>query len=453
MLILGLSLLAFLITILVLVSVHEFGHFIVAKALGIKVLIFSLGFGPAIVRRRSKAGTEYRIACLPLGGYVKLLDEHEAPVPEHEKAGAFNNQSLWKRAAVVLAGPAINFIFAIVVLWCMWVIGVEQTKPIVGKVISGSIAQQAGLPEGAEILSINAHSTPNWQKLSLALIRQLGSKDQMQLSALNPLNKKIEHYTFQLKNWKVDRFQPDPVKSLGLVPYLPPMPPIINQIKSGSPAANAGLQIGDKLLAINDQAMSDWSEISEFLRDHPNQEIQLSLLRQGRQMTIPVSIGKKLWGLKSYGYLGIMVAPPQWEDKLKQSVRLQPLSALGQALQDTWDFTAFNFIVLGKMITGKISLLSLGGPIAIFETSGMAFVQGLTVYLGFLALISIMLGSLNLLPIPGLDGGHLLFFIIESIIRRPIPLAVQALILRIGVIFLLVLMFQATINDLIRTFG
>lgn len=452
MLALALYLLAFLITILLLVSVHEFGHFAVAKALGVKVLIFSLGFGPSILHRRSKSGTEYRIACLPLGGYVKLLDESEGPVSDQEKSLAFNRQPLLARAAIVLAGPAINFLFAVVALWFMWMLGVDHVKPIVKQVEPNSIAQISGLPAGSEIIAIDSHPTHDWQKISLALVRQLGNTGVMKVTAIPPNSDQPQVYNLPLKNWKIDKYQPDPIKGLGFIPYLPPIPAIISGIMEDSPAAHSQLRVGDKWLSINDKPFNDWRDISEFLRAHPNETVQVKVDRNGAILNFPVEIGKKWSGFKRHGYLGVEITPPVWPGTIKQVLKLSPVSALMQSLRDTWDFTAFNFIVLGKIITGKISLLSLGGPIAIFETSGIAFAQGLSVYIGFLALISIMLGSLNLLPIPGLDGGHLLFVLIESIIRRPIPLNVQILILRIGMIFLIVLIVQASINDLMRAF-
>lgn len=453
MLVLGLSLLAFIITILLLVSVHEFGHFAVAKALGVKVLIFSLGFGPAIVRRHAKSGTEYRIAWLPLGGYVKLLDEAEGEVTAQDKHLAFNRQSLWARTAIVIAGPAINVLFAIVAFWLMWMIGVEQVKPVVGQIMPASIAELSGIPAGSTIAAIDRKKTENWQKVSLALISRLGNTGTMLVTAVPPNAKEAQDYSLPLKDWRIDKLQPDPIKALGVVPFFPPMPPIINAIKEKSPAANSPLQVGDKWLSINGKPVTDWVDISQFLRAHPGETIQVKVQRGNSVQSFPVQIGRKWSGVKHHGYLGVEVQSPQWPADMKQMQKLSPQSAFVQAVQDTWDFAGFNFMVLGKMITGKISLFSLGGPIAIFETSGMAFAQGLSIYIGFLAIISVMLACLNILPIPGLDGGHLLFFLIESIIRRPIPIPVQALILRIGMIFLIVLIIQASINDVMRAFA
>ncbi len=347
----------FLITISVLVIVHEWGHFVVARCFKVKVLRFSIGFGKALWRRPSKSGTEYVIALLPLGGYVKLLDEREGPVPDEDKDQAFNRQPFWKRTAIVLAGPLINILFAIIVFTIIWMIGVTQARPIIGEVIPNSIAAESGVPAGGEIVVIGKQTTHDWQSVMLALVRQLGNKGSINFHILSAAANQPQSYSLSITDWVIDPLEPNILKSLGIVPSSPPIL---------------------------------------------------------RKVQFPLG------------------------------------GALIQAVNQVETLVVFNFIAIGKLVSGKISLLSLGGPISIYQTSSIAFSQGVLIYLAFLGIISVMLGCLNILPIPGLDGGHLLFFIIEAIIRRPVSVALQVLILRIGFIFLAVLIFQATINDLMR---
>jgi regulator of sigma E protease len=447
------NILVFLVTISVLVIVHEWGHFIVARAFGIKVLRFSVGFGKPLWRYLSrKSGTEYVVSALPLGGYVKLLDEREGLVLKSELDQAFNHKSLWVRTAVVVAGPVINIIFAILVFILIWMIGVTQIRPVIGEVLPKSIAAQSALPVGSEITAVNGKATPDWQAVILVLVRELGNKGSLNLQVLPQAATKPQSFALPLDNWIIDPLEPDLLKSLGIVPYSPFIPPIIEKVKSGEPADKAGLKVGDKIVSINGQAVHDWFDFVNYLRLHPQESLPIVLERNGKILDTRVSIGKKFTNLRWVGYLGIEPAKVQVPPQMQRKTQLNLVQALVQASTEVWSITVFNFVAIGKIIVGKISLFSLGGPISIYQTSGAAFSQGLLIYLEFLGLISVMLACLNILPIPGLDGGHLLFFIIEGIIGRPVSIAWQTLIFRIGFILLAVLIFQATINDLMRIF-
>jgi regulator of sigma E protease len=357
---------AFIVTILILISFHEAGHFLVAKLLGIKVLRFSIGFGKPILRFHDKKRTEYILALIPLGGYVKLLDEREVVVPESEKSLAFNRQLLWVRALVVLAGPLTNILFAIFGFWLMFIIGIESLRPIIGKVQPNSIAMKAGLQPADEILIVDGKKTPTLQKVVVAIVRRWGEKTTMTIQAINTRTQKKTWYYLDLSHWSVDQLKPNPLKSLGIEPLQSLLPP------------------------------TKLSQDMLLMRKYP------------------------------------------------------PFKALSVATAETWEFLAFNFLILKKMILGQVSLGSLGGPIAIFQTADQALKQGLSVFLGFLAIISIMLAFINILPIPGLDGGHLFNCLIEFIIRRPLSLKYELISIQVGMILLVAIIVLGTLNDILR---
>ncbi|MDF3054427.1 MAG: family rane endopeptidase [Gammaproteobacteria bacterium] len=440
----------FIITVLMLVTIHELGHFLVAKRLGIQVLKFSVGFGRPLVRWRAKNGTEYAIAWIPLGGYVRLLDEREAPVPEAQQPFAFNRQSLVKRSLVVLAGPGINIVFAILAFWTVWMMGITQTKPVIGEIVPASIAAQSGMRSGETITAFDHRLVNNWTQIGLGLVRRLGESGTLVIAAGVPDMWGIHVYNLLLANWKVDTLNPDPLKSLGIVPYSPPILPIIDTVTPGTAAEAAGLKPGDKIIRMDEILIKDWKEASEIIQMHPQQSLHLDIIRDGKMLSIIATPERRLSGLHWVGFLGVKPKAPVWPENIRQMVKLSPLDAFYRALGDTWDYTAFHFIVLGKMVVGKISLSSLGGPISIYQATNRAFREGLVMYIAFLGLISVMLACVNILPIPGLDGGHLLFFLIEAIIRKPVSVRAQVLFFRIGFILLAVLIFHAMVNDLMR---
>jgi regulator of sigma E protease len=445
-----LQILIFLVTILVLVTIHEFGHFLVAKRLRIKVLKFSIGFGRPLVSWQGKCGTQYAIAWIPLGGYVRLLDEREAPVPEAERSLAFNRQSLMKRSLVVLAGPAINILFAVMIFWAAWMIGVVQTKPVIGEIIPESIAATSGMKSGDTIVAVDRRLVNSWVQVGLGLVKRLGESGALIIGAGDLETSGIHAYRLPLAQWKMDALNPDPLKGLGIKPYAPLVPPIIHIITPDSPAEAAGLKFGDRIVSLNGAPIKDWREVREFVEAHPQQKMQLEILRGNETLPVVVTLDRHLSGFRWTGFFGVKLAPPVWPEDMRKTVQMMPLDAFNRALHDTWDYTAFHFIVLGKMVIGEISLSSLGGPISIYQATNRAFQEGLVAYLIFLGLISVMLACVNIIPIPGLDGGHLLFFLIEAIIRKPVSVRAQILFFRVGFILLAVLIFHAMMNDLMR---
>lgn len=444
---------AFLFAIFLLITAHEYCHFWVARRLGIKALRFSIGFGKPLWRWYGKNGVEYVIALLPLGGYVKLLDEREAPVAENEKHLAFNRQPLLNRTLVVLAGPVSNWLLAIILFWLMFVIGIEPLKSVVGKITPNSIAAQAGLKPGDQLLRIDGHATSTWPKALLAVVYRMGETDQMRITTQAKNSATAKTHTLNLATWKVDALNPDPLQSLGIAPYQPPMLPVIAEVKQGQAAQLAGLQVGDRIVKVNSQAITDWVDFIKFIRQHPDQKVKIVVQRDSKEKTFDIHVDHKLaanW--KKIGFIGIVARAPEMPETMQLPQKYSPLTAWIPAITETVAFTKFNFVVFGKMLMGKISFKGLGGPITIFTSANNAFKQGLLVYIGFLAILSVMLACLNILPIPGLDGGHLFYFLIEAIRGRPVSVAAQLLAWRIGIVVLVLVMVQATVNDLLRLF-
>lgn len=446
------SIIGIIITIFLVVGIHELGHFLVAKAVGIKVLRFSIGFGKALLSWHDKKGTEYVIAAIPLGGYVKMLDENEDNVATKELHMAFNRQPFYKKMAVIAAGPISNIIFAFFIYWLLFVIGFVTIAPIIGKVAPNSIAALAGLQPQQEILQIDNKSTHNWTTVIIDLLARAGDKDsmKMQVKGLDAKDALPQVHILNLSAWHMNDLKPDPLDSIGITPFEPVIPSVIGKIVANSPAMAAGLKSGDKILAIDGRPVADWPAVIDITLAHPNETLTFNLERNKEKISVAVAIGAKrhLFAAKT-GYLGLspdFVFPKELLRKNKYG----PIDALSHAWQDTAMFTNMNFIVLKKMFTGKISLRSLGGPITIFESAGAALNNGILSFLSFLAFLSISIGIINIVPVPGLDGGQLLFQIIETVTRRPISERALTLFYRLGIIFLLLIMVQALVNDILR---
>lgn len=452
-----LNILAFLIAVFVLILIHESGHFLVARWCGVKVVRFSIGFGKALYKWKGKNGTEYVIALVPLGGYIKMLDRREMKVKPQEEHLAFDVKKVWQRMLIILAGPVTNIIFALLVFWFMLVIGIMQPKAIIGEVIPQSIANLAGLQAQDEIVTVANKETNNWQKTVLTLFSYVGDKIDLPIT-IKRINKngviEKKKYSLDLSKWKLDEWQPDPLRDLGVVPYQPLIPVIVGEVSFRSPAANAGLVSGDKIISIAGQHFSDWEKMIKFIQTKPNQQLLFVVNRDGKTIRQQVATSWKFgprW--RKIGYLGIKPVPVEWPPAMTYEEKHAPFGALIPALQQSYDFIAFNVIMLQKLFSGKLTLRVLGGPVAIFQSASLALQKGAIVYVGFLGLLSLMLAFVNLLPIPALDGGYIVFLLYEIIVRKPISLAVQELILRLGLIFLILLMFQGMFNDLKRLFG
>lgn len=446
------SVISILVTIFFVVGSHEFAHFIMARALGVKVLRFSIGFGKTIYKRIGKSGTEYVLALIPLGGYVKMLDENEEEVPKSQLHLAFNRQPYYKKTLIVLAGPLMNLLCAVVLYWLIFVIGFVSIKPIIGSVTEHSIAAEAGLHSNEEIVAVDGYRTRTWTSVILRLLRHAGNEDTTQITVKNVNQATLTTRTLNLAGWNLEGLNPDPLLSVGIKPLEPDIPLRIDVIAKDSPAANSSLQVGDMIVAINQQPIKNWEMLMRMIREHGDETVSVTVKRENKTKTFPVHIGYErdlLW--HKVGYLGI---GPRFEPpaNLLQPIHFSPIEAIPQAFEEIWNFTYFNFMIFGKMITGKVSLQSLGGPVTIFETAGKAMNYGVIAFCGFLAFLSVALGVINLLPIPGLDGGHVLLQTIELIIRRPIPVNMLIFVYRIGFLLIFLLIFQAIINDIARMF-
>jgi regulator of sigma E protease len=448
------STLSFIVALAILITVHEFGHFWVARKLGIKVLRFSIGFGRPLWKRVGKRDdTEYVIAAIPLGGYVKMLDEREAPVASEERTRAFNRQSLPVRSAIVVAGPLFNFLFAILAFWLIFVTGDTGLKPLVGEVTADSRAEQAGFQPGDEILSIGGEKTPSWETVAYALLSQ--SLDQSSLPIRVRSESGAERQRW-LKTEGLEALAEDGqvLKNLGLNPRRPMLPPVIGKILRGEPADQAGLRSGDHILSVDGTEIKDWPQWVAYVRDRPGQTLQLTIERAGRTMDITLTPATREDGDKPYGRIGAGVLVPEGlMDSYRSVVRYGPIDAMGHALTKTWDLSSLMLRMMGKMVMGEVSVKNLSGPLSIADSAGKSASYGLSYFIKFLAVVSVSLGVLNLLPIPVLDGGHLFFFLIEAVKGRPLSERFVEQGQKIGMLILLVVMSLAFYVDLNRFLG
>lgn len=445
---------SFLVALGILIVVHEFGHFWTARSLGVGVLRFSVGFGPVIWRYvNSKDKTEYVLSALPLGGYVKMLDEQEEPVPTEDLPRAFNRQPVWIRIAIVAAGPLFNLLFAILVYWAIFVSGETVMRPIIGEVTLHSIADRAGFHKGDEIFAVNFNSTPTWEYITLAFMA---------------VNDEIKPVTIQVKDsYGIEQIRQLPSKDiiqlvdnqdilekLGISPARPEIPARIGELTSQNPAELSGLHTGDLILAIDGETIKNWQTFVNYIRSRPEQQINLQIQRGDAILNFNLRPKAYNDDGKIIGRIGAGV---QISDNLYRDyqtiVRFGPIEALNMAINKTLHLSSIMLKVLGKMLIGQGKLDSIGGPISIAEFAGKAASNGFSQFFKFLAGVSISLGVLNLLPIPILDGGHLLFFFIEGIIGKPVSEWYQLQGQRIGMAILFMLMSLAFYTDLSRLLG
>ncbi len=449
----GLSLLWFLVAIAVLVAVHEYGHFWVARRLGVKVLRFSIGFGKPLWSRCFGAdNTELVIAAIPLGGYVKMLDEREGDVPREEIHRAFNRKPLSTRMAVVVAGPLFNFLFAILAYWLMYATGVPGVRPVVGEVTPASYAAQAGFQLRDEILTIDGQETPSWD-IALISLLEAGLERQVSIVEVESPETGRRQLSLDLRDATDILDKGGVLKNLGLSPWTPQLPAVIDRTVEGSPAAQAGLQGGDTIIAADDTPMASWSEWVDYVRTRPGQTIHLLISRGDLEMKIQITPESVVEEDETIGRIGAYVRAPEGGHPMRTVVRYGPLESLPQALIKTADMTRLTLRTLWEMLVGRASVENISGPISIAQYAGYSASAGLAYFLGFLGIISISLGVLNLLPVPVLDGGHLMYYCIELVKGSPLSEQAQARGQQLGLAMLLALMGLAFYNDLTRLFG
>ena len=440
-----------LATLAILVAVHEFGHFWVARRCGVKVLRFSIGFGPSLMRWRDKLDTEYSIAAIPLGGYVKMLDEREGEVPAAELEQAFNRKSVGQRIAVVSAGPLANFILAIAVYWGLFLAGESGYAPVIGEVESGSVADVAGLEVGQEIIAVDGEKTPTWQALSFRLLDRIGDTGAITFAVKYPDSDVVYESHANIDRWLAGQEQPDLFGGLGLTMFAPPVPPIVSDVVPGGAADKAGIHPGDEVVAADGVPMPLWIDWVEYVRARPGTAIELEYRRDGELMQVslvPERIVED--GGEAFGRVGMGVQLPEMPPELLRTFDRGPVEALGASLVRTGELVGFTLNSIKKMIMGLISPNNLSGPITIAKVASASAKSGLESYVSFLALLSVSLGVLNLLPIPVLDGGHLLFYFAELLAGRPVPEKIQALGYQVGLFLVLGIMFLALYNDFSR---
>jgi regulator of sigma E protease len=444
------TLLWFLIAIGILVVVHEFGHYLAARLAGVKVLRFSVGFGkPLFSRRFGRDQTEWVLSALPLGGYVKMLDEREGDVPAAEAHRSFNRATVWRRIGIVLAGPAANFLLAIVFYWALFLNGLPAMKPMIGEPPAGTPAAQAGLVAGDEIRRVNGTDTPSFQDLRLSLLRAGVAGGPLTLELVGGRSVQLDALQLDTENLERDILRP-----LGIVRYDPEIEPIIGKVLPDGAAARAGFQPGDRLIAANGEAVLSWQDWVQSIRQHPAKPLRIEYERQGQRTELTVIPDAVDEAGQRVGKIG---AGPQVDEStlamLMTEVRYGPLDALWHGAIKTWDMSIFTLEMMGRMVLGQVSWKNLSGPLTIADYAGQSATLGWISFVGFLALVSVSLGVLNLLPIPLLDGGHLMYYVAEVLTGRPVSERTMEIGSRIGMILLLLLMSFALFNDLQRLIG
>lgn len=437
--------------IFMVVVIHEYGHFIVARCCGVKVVKFSVGFGRAIYSYTSKkTGTEYALSWIPLGGYVKMYGEpNEDPLPDDPlKNQAYSTKPVWQRMAISFAGPFANFVLAIILFFVVYLMGIVYVKPIIGHVVPNSIAAKAGLQRGEQIIKIDHQPVYGWQQVVTNLLAHIGDKQPVQV--VTQKNNIEQVHALNLSNWTITKRSPDILHELGFVRHYIPIPPVIEKVMTNSPAARAGLKPHDLIVSVNGTRVKHWLQLLHDVRKHPGKTIQITVLRNQKVVPLTLTIGRMHESGKLYGHIGAEVKLPPIPARYVHTVRYGFWGSIKASAYRTWNMFFLNLKIVGKMFSGTVSLNTLSGPITVFKVAGQASQAGLSVYLSFIAFVSVALGFLNLLPIPMLDGGHILFQCIEAIARRPVPLRYQIMGLKVGVIVIVWLMLQATINDILR---
>ena len=441
---------SFIVALGILITVHEYGHFWVARKNGVKVERFSIGFGTPLWRKTDKHGTEYVIALIPLGGYVKMLDERVDDVAPEDADKTFNCKSVYQRIAIIAAGPLANFAFAIFAFYLMFLIGLPSVKPIIGNILPDSIAAQAQLPDNVEIVSVANKATSDWQDVNLALIGEIGSKT-IDIQTKSSDSQRINKLTLNTQDWKFSPEKMSAMESLGIKPFSPQVYSELAHVAKDSPAERAGLLLGDVLIALNGQSIDgNWQQFSDEIKKFPNQQVNVTITRDNVINTLTVTPDAIERNGVRMGYLGVSPKVDKWPNEYLIDISYGPIDAIGQSITRTWNLVTLSLNMIGKLLTGDVSVKNLSGPISIAQGAGNSAGYGLVYFLGFLALISINLGIINLLPLPVLDGGHLLYYIIELLTGKPVPEKIQEVGFKFGAMALLGLMSIAIFNDISR---
>lgn len=441
-----------LVTLGILVTIHEYGHYWVARRCGVRVLRFAVGFGRPLAMRVDRHGTEFALCAIPLGGYVKMLDERDEgqDVTVENRHESFNAQPVRNKLAIVSAGPAANFLLAILVLFGLFLRGETGIAPVVEAVEPGSVAHDVGLMEGQEIVAVDGASTPTIANVRFALLKRLGDTGTIDISVGSALSNLQQTYALPIDRWLGGAEAPDPTRALGLTLGIPPLQPSIGSLVEDGPATRAGFKVGDTIIEADGQAISTWSQWVDLVRAAPGQSLVVRVERDGQSLdltVVPRSTGTSGAEVGSVG-MGVVI-PDIPEDRIRRQGR-NPVEALSAAIERTFSLTVFTFESMWKMIQGLISTKNLSGPIAIAQVAASTAESGFTTWLSFLALLSISLGAINLLPIPVLDGGHIVFHSLEGLFGRPVPEQIQMMSYQLGLLAVFTLMVFAIYNDVAR---
>lgn len=437
-----------LATFAIVVTVHEYGHFLVARLNGVKVLRFSIGFGRSLVTWRGRAGTEYVIAALPLGGYVRMADEREGDVDEADLPLAFNRQPVWSRMAIAAAGPLANFLLAVVVLWALFLRGEAGLVPLIGAVEPESLADMAGLESGHEIVSIDGRVTPTVSAVNFALLERLGDSGQLSVAIKRPGSDVSRESSVAIFQWLKDQEEPNLLEAFGVSIQLPLVIPRVGGLSEDGAAIEAGFQVNDLIISADGQDMTLWMDWVQHVRARPDMPTSVTVERAGVRQNLVVTPAPIDAAGEIVGAVGMSVSLPEIPEAQQRRFERGPLEALWAALERTGDLVGFTFTSISRMLQGLISPANLSGPLTIAQVAASTAEAGWVAWFGFVALLSVSLGALNLLPIPVLDGGHLVFYVVEALIGRPLPERVQLVGYQMGLIMVLSIMVFALYNDI-----
>jgi regulator of sigma E protease len=442
---------AFVIAISVLVVVHEFGHYWVARLAGVKVLRFSLGFGKTLWSRRyGRDRTEWVIAAIPLGGYVKMLDEQEEAVAAHELPRAFNRQPLWKRAVIVLAGPMFNLLFAVSAYSALNMVGVDGIRPVVGKVAEGSLAQRGGFRVGDVFSEIDGHPVQGWDERRLYLYERALDHATVHYKVRDrdglPQERLLDFSSLTAADVGAGLIE----REIGMLPVLPELEPVIGTLEARGHAAQAGMQAGDRIVAIDGQPTRIWSDVVQAVSRRPGEALRISVERNGVRHELAITALPVESGGKTFGRIGVGVRAPVLPPEMRVTLRYSPIEALAEGTETTWRMSVLTLKMLVKMVQLEVSTKTISGPLTIAQYAGASAEIGFSRFILFLAVVSVSLGVLNLLPIPVLDGGHLLLYTVESVLGRPLSERTLSWMQRTGIVLLAALMALALFNDFMR---
>jgi regulator of sigma E protease len=445
---------AFVVALGILIIVHEYGHYIVARACGVKVLRFSVGFGrPLLLVRRGVDRTEWVLSAIPFGGYVKMLDEREGPVEDTDLGRAFNRQGVWKRIAIVAAGPMFNFAFAIAVYSGLFMYGLPEARPVVAEPAAGTLAKTAGFHGGYTVRRIDDHAIATWQELRWRMLQGALQRQSLTVEVLNA-KQEVELLRVDLSGLSGDDVESDLLERLGFRLFRPSLPPVLGKIVSGSAAERAGLLPGDNVESADSEVIDSWEALVQFIRARPGRQVRLGVDRGGQKLIVAVVPESTPVSNERIGRIGVAPeVPASHADQVFVRVSYGLFESISRSAEKTWDISLFSLKMLGKMLVGEVSWKHLSGPVTIADFAGQSAQLGWLSYVTFLALISISLGVLNLLPVPLLDGGHLMYYCLEILKGSPVSERIMEFGQRVGLALLLVMMAFAFYNDLNRLFS